>query len=163
MEILIPSASTIVEITQEIWASVLEDAGELVAEPLDLKHPDDAVLAFIEITGHWQGSVRISSSLRIARHIAAGMFGKSESDVQDDELSDAVGEFTNIVGGNIKALFPAPCNLSLPGVAGIGTFGDELPPGFEIYQSERLVGEAHLSWQSEHLVVSLWEAANRPE
>ncbi len=156
-EVLIPSTKTIADITQEVWSSVLEDAGELLLEAEISAKPTIAVLAFIEINGNWHGSVRISSSVRIAKHIAAGMFGKSASEVQDDELSDAVGEFTNIVGGNIKALFPAPCNLSLPGVAGIGSFKDDLPPGLEGKLEESLVAEAHLIWQGEPLIVGLLE------
>ncbi len=156
-EVLIPSDATIVEIAQEVWSSILEDAGELTSVfGFDEKH-ETAVLAFIEITGNWHGSVRISCSVQAAKHIAAGMFGKSEIDVEDDELSDAVGEFTNIIGGNIKALFPSPCNLSLPGVAGIGSFADNLPPGLEDKISEVQVVEVHLEWEGEPLSIGLWE------
>ncbi|MBJ7359171.1 hypothetical protein, partial [Nocardioides sp.] len=33
------------------------------------------------------------------------------------ELSDVIGEFANIVGGNVKSLMPGPSTLSLPLVA----------------------------------------------
>ena len=34
-----------------------------------------------------------------------------------DEIGDALGELTNMVAGNIKALLPESCSISLPTVA----------------------------------------------
>jgi chemotaxis protein CheX len=34
-----------------------------------------------------------------------------------EEIRDALGELTNVIGGNVKALFPGPSALSLPTVA----------------------------------------------
>ena len=161
MEIVIPSEATILEIVEEIWSSVIVDAGDLLHKRLESESTTPAVLAYIEITGHWHGSVRLACSPRAARHIAAGMFAMAESEVSDDELADAVGEFTNIVGGNIKALFPSPCGLSLPGVAGIGAFGDTLPPGMPASGGNLKVAELHLAWDSEPIVVTLWEGSRQ--
>lgn len=161
METVIPSSDAIVEILNDVWWSTLEDPGELEAEtgtgpPL----PNDAVFAYVEIKGAWNGAVRVSCSRPAACHIASGMFAKSESEVDDDELADAVGEFTNIVGGNIKALFPSPCSLSLPGVAGIGAFADTVP-GLLTDDGTRTLVEVILTWEGEPIVVTLTEGVRQ--
>jgi two-component system chemotaxis response regulator CheY len=157
MEIVAPSNQVIFEIVDEVWSSFLDGAGELIRRAPDPEAlPDRGVLASIQITGRWNGSVRISCSIALARRIAASMFAKEEAEVADDELADAVGEFTNIVGGNVKALFPGPCSLSLPGVSGLGEFGTTLPPQSVPTEGVK-VREVQLAWMSEPLVVSLWE------
>jgi chemotaxis protein CheX len=45
---------------------------------------------------------------------AAAMFGLSAVELTDAEVTDAVGELTNIIGGNIKSLLPGPSRLSMP-------------------------------------------------
>ena len=45
------------------------------------------------------------------------MFGMEPDEVSADEVADAVGELTNMVGGNIKSLLPEPSLLSLPTVS----------------------------------------------
>ncbi len=161
METVIPSEATILEIVEEIWSSVIVDPGDLLHKRLESESTTPAVLAYIEINGNWHGSVRIACSPRAARHIAAGMFAMEDDRITEEELADAVGEFTNIVGGNIKALFPSPCGLSLPGVAGIGAFGDALPPGMPNFEGSRKVVEVHLAWDSEPIVVGLWEGGTQ--
>jgi chemotaxis protein CheX len=49
--------------------------------------------------------------------VAATMFDTQPEVVTDAEVVDALGELTNMIGGNIKSLLPAPSQLSLPMVA----------------------------------------------
>jgi chemotaxis protein CheX len=51
-------------------------------------------------------------------HAAEAMFAAEAGSLSWDEVSDALGELTNMVGGNIKGLLPAPSTLSIPSVAG---------------------------------------------
>jgi chemotaxis protein CheX len=44
------------------------------------------------------------------------MFGADACDVTADQINDALGELTNIIGGNIKGLLPEPSHLSMPAV-----------------------------------------------
>lgn len=39
------------------------------------------------------------------------------NELSDSDVADALGEFVNIVGGNIKSALPGPIALSLPLVA----------------------------------------------
>ena len=44
------------------------------------------------------------------------MFQLNEDEVVSDLVQDALGELTNMTGGNMKSLLPEPCYLSLPAV-----------------------------------------------
>jgi len=39
------------------------------------------------------------------------------ADTTPEEVTDALGELANMIGGNVKALLPEPCRISLPAVA----------------------------------------------
>ncbi len=53
----------------------------------------------------------------LARQAAAIMFGIEPAEISQDQVQDALGELTNILSGQLKALLPEPCRLSLPAVA----------------------------------------------
>ena len=44
------------------------------------------------------------------------MFGLEPAAAGLEEVRDALGELTNMLGGNLKALLPGPCFLGLPTV-----------------------------------------------
>lgn len=75
---------------------------------------EQGVASRIFITGAWDGSVSLFCSDRLSRRIASGMFGVPSGNVSIDDVQDALGELVNILGGNIKSLFPSPSQLSLP-------------------------------------------------
>jgi CheY-specific phosphatase CheX len=54
--------------------------------------------------------------MALARALADQMFQTNEP-LTLDEVRDALGEFTNMIAGNVKALFPGPSRISLPAVA----------------------------------------------
>ena len=68
------------------------------------------------------------------------MFGAEPGDLSDDEVSDALGELTNMVGGNIKSLLPAPSQLSLPSVAAGESCTVRVPGAVRISRSALLCG-----------------------
>lgn len=90
------------------------ESGEAIV--FDRVEPD-FMTGCIQITGAWQGAVTIDCSIGLARKIAAIMFGVEVFETMPDQVSDALGEFTNIVSGNIKSFLPEPSQLSLPSVA----------------------------------------------
>ena len=57
----------------------------------------------IYITGAWQGAIKVECSGGLARRVAAIMFGADACDVTPDQINDALGELTNIIGGNTSA------------------------------------------------------------
>jgi chemotaxis protein CheX len=77
---------------------------------------ESVVRASMHIRGAWHGVVVLEGSPEIARHAAAGMFGLESELLSAEEIHDAWGEITNIVGGNITCFLPGPCQLSTPAV-----------------------------------------------
>jgi chemotaxis protein CheX len=104
-------------IAQDVWASFLNVHLSRIAV-------DDAVLAGrssvvggVRVTDAWFGAVVLELTPSLAREVAATMFDTKPDVVTDAEIVDALGELTNMIGGNIKSLLPAPSQLSLPMVS----------------------------------------------
>jgi chemotaxis protein CheX len=109
--------SEIEKITSMIWTSLFD---------LPLKRVGSAglngtpvVTGFVSIDGAWNGAVMVRCPIDLANTLAAAMF-QAGTEPGFEDVSDALGEFTNMVAGNVKALLPSPCSLSLPAVA-LGT------------------------------------------
>lgn len=80
----------------------IEDAG-----PLD-------VVASISLTGAWDGHIIISMTEAASVTVAAAMLDLDPATVTEADITDAIGEWVNVVGGNAKRFLPRPCQLSLP-------------------------------------------------
>lgn len=70
----------------------------------------------IRIGGAWEGAVVCISSELLVRQAGAVMCGMTPDRFTIELLDDALGELTNMIGGNLKALLPEPCYLCLPTV-----------------------------------------------
>jgi CheY-specific phosphatase CheX len=105
------------EITGMIWQSLFDLPLERVGNPQAEVEP--AVTGFVSIDGAWNGAVMVRCPITLATTLTASMF-QAASPPTFDDVRDALGELTNMVAGNVKALLPSPCNLSLPAVA-LGT------------------------------------------
>lgn len=105
------------EYTENIWKSILS----LEAKPSSNDSPDEEkkfdLIGCIHITGAWDGTVTIDFPMSLAKRVATIMFSLNEQNLELEMIQDALGELTNITGGNIKSLLPEPCQLSLPTVA----------------------------------------------
>jgi chemotaxis protein CheX len=87
--------------------------------------PDDAVVSngpachwtgCVRITGAWEGAVVLRCPASLARHAAGEVFGMGSTAVTVEQIGDLMGELTNIIAGNFKALLPEVSHLSLPAV-----------------------------------------------
>jgi chemotaxis protein CheX len=103
---------------EELWASVLGLAIEQRPSPSFPETSADLLTGCIQISGAWEGAVTLDCGTTLARQAAAIMFGVELGETSYDQVQDALGELTNILGGQIKALLPEPCRLSMPAVAG---------------------------------------------
>lgn len=103
--------------TESIWKSILS----LDVKPAQNGSGDSnnnyAVAGCIQITGAWNGSVTMHYPMPLAKQVASIMFDLHGEPVENEQIQDALGEMTNMTGGNIKSLLPEPCFLSLPAVA----------------------------------------------
>jgi chemotaxis protein CheX len=98
-----------------IWSSMLG----LEVRPTDEEVPagsGDFLTGCVHITGGWFGAVTLCCSAGLARQAAGILFAVPPADATDEQVHDALGELANITGGNLKALLPGPCCLSLPTV-----------------------------------------------
>lgn len=108
---------TIEEIAHQLWASLVPSEGVVVPSACALEHLRRAsgrITAAVSITGSCEGTIELSCSQALGRAIAAFMFARHETDLDESEITDAVGELANIVGGNLKSLLPPPTALSIP-------------------------------------------------
>jgi len=102
--------------TESIWKSILNlDVKKTVEEYCPLGG-EDILAGCVHISGEWQGVVALDCPLELAKKAASIMFQMNEDEVTSDLVQDALGELTNMTGGNLKSLLPEPCFLSLPAV-----------------------------------------------
>ena len=118
-------------LTQVDYVFLESLVGGLSYEP----QPADAVLpvtAFVQITGAWTGAVLVSCSTELAGTVTAAMLAMTVEEITQEDISDAIGEVANMVGGTVKSLMPEPAELSLPTVI-FGASGASVP-GTELLQ-----------------------------
>lgn len=116
MSIPAPTDDDLRIIAEQVWSSYLDPEGmsPLIALPSESSSSD--VSASVSVTGAWWGHVVIRCSSTAARNAAAALLGVELHDATNEDVTDAVGELANIIGGNVKCLLPEPCALSLPSV-----------------------------------------------
>lgn len=104
-------------VTENVFASLTE----FTVVPVDVESVDRSgkryVTAAVHITGEWEGTVAVACCDELAREITGVFFGVEPAAADPSEINDAIGEVANMIGGNVKALMPAPSQLSLPTVA----------------------------------------------
>ncbi len=112
------TAADITSIAQDVWSSFLPM--DLEVHPLGADAPGlegRTMTGTVHVSGEWQGTVFLEVPSDLASAAAEAMFAADPGSLSADEVCDALGELTNMVGGNIKSLLPAPSKLSIPSVA----------------------------------------------
>ena len=102
------------QLTASVWESILQ----LPIEPAETALPSGTrtFSASVQITGVWTGTVLLSCGAAMAAQAAGIMLNVEPADAALADIQDAMGELVNMIGGNIKALLPETCRLSLPTV-----------------------------------------------
>lgn len=117
--------------------------------------PDDApahgATSLVHITGVAECTVQLTFTEKLSTRLAAAMFDMDESEVDELSLADALGELANVVGGGVKALLPAPSQLSLPVVT--------LNSDATILPTAASADAITFSDGSEHLTVTVWRSS----
>jgi CheY-specific phosphatase CheX len=110
---MIPSEDQVRSVVRNVWSTQLglqiDDLGPDVDAPAK-----PAMTAAIHITGDFRGWIRLECSAALVRRAAAIMFQQPEDDLRREDDLDVIGEITNVVAGNIKALIDGHNSLSLP-------------------------------------------------
>jgi chemotaxis protein CheX len=118
--------SDVRRLTDEIWAGMLQielNPGEVASKRRG------GIGACVQITGAWEGAVRVDCSLELARLATARFLAAEPQAVDIEQVRDAMGELANMSAGSIKPLLPKPCQLSLPSVADGGDYTLTVPQG----------------------------------
>lgn len=142
------STHDITSIAQDVWSSFLQM--ELEPHPLGAESPPldgRTMTGTVHVSGAWQGSVFVQVPCDLAQACAEAMFAADPGSLTADEVCDALGELTNMVGGNIKSLLPAPSKLSIPSVAEGESYTVRIP-GAVLLEKVALVcvaGPLHIS------------------
>lgn len=106
----------IISLTQYIWGATLNLDAVPVANSSTAKVGGRTLDGVINITGAWAGALVLQVPEHVARRAASVMFEVDEAAATLEEMQDAIGELTNMTGGNVKALLEGHCHLSLPAV-----------------------------------------------
>ncbi len=114
--------------------------------------PEHTFAGVVQIAGAWDGAVAVQCSRPLATRAAQRMFGLDASAVSGADLQDALGELTNMTGGNIKALLPEPCTLGLPVVVEGADYRLRLPGSSAVHR-------AYYRADGEMLIVTVLERA----
>jgi chemotaxis protein CheX len=116
----------VVELVESVWSTVLGWEAFPACAPI-ANDGDEALTGCVAITGAWTGNVLLHCEAAHARAAAAQMFGLQDGEVPLELVRDALGELTNIVGGNLKALFGGRCYLGLPSVTDGSDYAIRVP------------------------------------
>jgi len=108
-----PDESQIRSVVRTVWSTQLDlDVVDVAGPPPPPTSP--TITAAIHIHGDFHGVIRLECSRVLIRRAAAVMFATREEALSLDDERDVVGELTNVVAGNIKALIPGSNSISLP-------------------------------------------------
>ena len=146
---LLATDEQVVGIVQDVWSSFTGKAIGAGSQAVALDAADVSV-GRVAVRGQWRGWVLLACPARLARTAAAAMFDRPAEALTDDEVADALGELTNMIGGNLKSVLPGPSRLSMPAVT-VGAAADPVPGGV-------LVNAVALACDGLPLSVSVWRA-----
>lgn len=119
------------DLTLKVWSMMLGYSLRPCSPDLQRAGSEPFVLGRVVISGAWQGAVTLGCSNGLARRAAATMFGKEPEETDLGEIRDALGELTNMVGGNFKTLLEGDCKLSVPSVCDAIACAEFKPPPTE--------------------------------
>lgn len=110
MSVNMPEDEHLSDITESVWTGFLDiPLARSRSEPEACE-----CAASVRIEGAWNGSLVVCCSRQLAQRVASTMFQCDEDELREALWSDALGEIANIIGGNVKAMLPAPSQLGLP-------------------------------------------------
>lgn len=140
----------VLSVSTDVWSCFL-GAGEELQQAWEPPGPrGPGYVASVAVSGEWNGHVILELDEDAARRAARAMVGVEEVSAAD--VTDAVGELVNMIGGNLKGLVPTPSRLGLPLVVrGSG----EPAPGRDVL----FTCTADLDWAGSPVRVSVWEHA----
>lgn len=105
----------IYQLVEQLFSVTLDLEIERVSETSTVSFAQ-ALAAEVRLEGAWNGTIALHCSSLLAEKAAVAMFGLDRAAMRPEHVKDALGELTNVLGGNIKRLLPKPTEMSTPGV-----------------------------------------------
>ena len=144
------AAEDLESIAENVWGTTLGIAVSRLPEWAGPEAAATMLVGAVRIRGAWTGSVVVHCPHELAAAAATIIFSIDDgAPPTATEMQDALLELTNMIGGNMKALLPEPCELSLPVVSAATEI--EEPAGTKI-------AELALACDSYPLLVTVYEA-----
>lgn len=134
-------------IVQEVWSSMLgldiapTEGDDIVTGP--------AIAGSVSVTGASDCLIAVEMETATAKLVGSTMFMMAIDEIPMNDVTDAVGELTNMIGGNIKSLLPEPSALSLPVVA------QGEPPTIKVVGGDTLLSQMFACGDG-HVNVTVW-------
>ena len=102
------------QLAESVFLSMLN----LEVQPADAGLPAEAAMitGAVYYAGPWKGAVLLQCSHEQAIDFTTRLIGIPRPEAVNDDVRDAMGELTNILGGNLKPLLPHGVALSSPSV-----------------------------------------------
>ncbi len=112
------SKKDVVRIVEGIWDAVLQVKVQTDATAVSTSS-GRCMNASVNILGAWEGTVAIKCPEGLARVYASIMFDLEETELQQADLRDALGELANMTAGGYKSMASSlgECALALPIIA----------------------------------------------
>jgi chemotaxis protein CheX len=148
---VVVNENDLAEMVEQVWVSYLDPEGVSPLIPTGDEKQESEVHSSVSISGSWTGHVVYASSTEAARRAAAAFLAMEPAEVSSEDLADVLGELANIVGGNVKAMLPPGCFLSLPQVVMAPETATKYP------NAERISG-LYGVWDGEPVSVSMWQS-----
>jgi len=146
--------SDLAEMAGQVWVSYLDPEG---VSPLvqngEVKQLTE-VHSTVSITGSWHGHLVYACSVQAATKAAAAFLAMEPDEVSQEDISDVLGELANIVGGNVKAMLPTGCFLSLPTVV-------LAPDTASYYPAAERISGLYGTWAGEPVSISMWQSVKQ--
>lgn len=99
----------LIQIATDVFVTMIA----LPVEPVDLPPVEPPELtAAIHFTGQWNGALMIHCTRPQAAVFAERLLGIAVA--QPDDVTDALAELANMVGGNMKSIMPRGVQLTMP-------------------------------------------------
>jgi chemotaxis protein CheX len=134
-------------ICREVWESYI-DPYLVPFQSTRQVADEERITGCVLVSGQWQGAVVVECSDELATRAAAIVYSCPADELTHDEIVDAVGEFANMIGGNIKSLLPGPSTLSTPTVTDGPAYLLRVPNALPMLTFD-------LSWNNEPFAISV--------
>jgi chemotaxis protein CheX len=101
---------------ETVWATLLGLEVQRRSGSLPPTEGEQTWAGSVQISGAWDGEVRVQCSAELAHRAAGIMFAIDRAKANATQAEDALRELANVTGGNLMEILPGPSKLSMPSV-----------------------------------------------